>query len=69
MTPSGWHDDARNRDAGHDEMQSRCSIGDPHMKDMLGGLIYPYRGTLRSPYRHILRVASHSMCAEHSSVG
>jgi len=21
MTPSGWHDDARNRDAGHDEMQ------------------------------------------------
>jgi hypothetical protein len=21
MTPSGWHDDARDRDAGHDEMQ------------------------------------------------
>ena len=21
MTPSGWHDDAKNRDAGHDEMQ------------------------------------------------
>jgi len=22
MTPSGWHDDARSRDAGHDEMQA-----------------------------------------------
>ena len=24
LTPSGWHDDAYRRDAGHDEMQARC---------------------------------------------
>ena len=46
MTPSGWHDDARNRDAGHDEMQ--IAVFDYRralsMEDMLGRPDTPIEG-------------------------
>jgi hypothetical protein len=51
MTPSGWHDDAQSRDAGHDEMQAGVyrflrSMGEKKLEkaDLHGTVLYDRAG-------------------------